>query len=160
MKTVLINEVVKDQLKNVPQLKAGMQVRVYEKVKEKDRERFQIFEGIVIAQKHGKGPSATFTVRKVVDGIGVEKTWPLHSPLIEKIEIVKAPKIKKAKVYFIRKLSPTKIRRKLSMFKSVVPEELKIEEITDTEEVVNEEHKEKMDDKNAEKEINSQKDSL
>jgi large subunit ribosomal protein L19 len=160
MKTDIINEIVKGQLKNVPRLKAGMQVRVYEKVKEKDRERFQIFEGIVIAQKHGKGPSATFTVRKVVDGIGVEKTWPLHSPLIEKIEIVKAPKIKKAKVYFIRKLSPTKIRRKLSMFKSVVPEELKIEEITDTEEVVNEEHKEKMDDKNAEKEINSQKDSL
>ncbi len=160
MKTDIINEIVKGQLKNVPRLKAGMQVRVYEKVKEKDRERFQIFEGIVITQKHGKGPSATFTVRKVVDGIGVEKTWPLHSPLIEKIEIVKAPKIKKAKVYFIRKLSPTKIRRKLSMFKSVVPEELKIEEITDTEEVVNEEHKEKMDDKNAEKEINSQKDSL
>jgi len=160
MKTDIINEIVKGQLKNVPRLKAGMQVRVYEKVKEKDRERFQIFEGIVITQKHGKGPSATFTVRKVVDGIGVEKTWPLHSPLIEKIEIVKAPKIKKAKVYFIRKLSPTKIRRKLSMFKSVVPEELKIEEITDTEEVVNEEHKEKMDDKNAEKKINSQKDSL
>ena len=160
MKTVLINEVVKDQLKNVPQLKAGMQVRVYEKVKEKDKERIQTFEGIVISQKHGKGPGASFTVRKVIDGIGVEKTWPLHSPLIQKIEIIKAPRVRKAKVYFIRKLSPTKIRRKLSVFKSVIPEEVKTEEIIDTEEMANEEHKEKMDDKNAEKKINSQKDSL
>ncbi|HOK20935.1 MAG TPA: 50S ribosomal protein L19 [Candidatus Paceibacterota bacterium] len=128
MNTALINEVTKDQLKNVPLIKAGMQVRVYEKVKEKDRERIQVFEGIVIAQKHGKGPQATFTVRKVVDGIGVEKTWPLHSPSIEKIEIVRAPKVRQSKLYFIRKLSPTKIRRKLSVFKSVVSEKTKLEE--------------------------------
>ena len=112
MKTDIINEIVKGQLKNVPRLKAGMQVRVYEKVKEKDRERFQIFEGIVIAQKHGKGPSATFTVRKVVDGIGVEKTWPLHSPLIEKIEIVKQTKTRRAKLYYLRRAKGKKAKLK------------------------------------------------
>lgn len=119
----LLIEVTKDQLKNIPEIKAGMHIRVHEKIKEKDRERIQIFEGIVLAKKHGKGINATFTVRKVVDGIGVEKTWPLHSPMVEKIEIIKTPRLRRAKLYFLRHLSPTKIRKKLSVFESVVAEQ-------------------------------------
>ena len=122
MNSVLIQELVKNQLKNIPEIKAGAHVRVHEKIKEKNRERIQIFEGFVIAKKHGKGINATFTARKIIDGIGVEKTWPIHSPLIEKIEIIKTPKIGRAKLYFLRRLSPTKIRKKLSVFKTILPE--------------------------------------
>lgn len=130
MNALLIQEVTKEQLKNIPEIKAGMHVRVHEKVKEKDRERIQVFEGIVLARKHGKGINATFTVRKIVDGIGVEKTWPLHSPLIEKIEIIKAPKTRRAKLYYLRNLSVKKTKKKLkkvAAFKEIIKEEPTIE---------------------------------
>jgi large subunit ribosomal protein L19 len=148
MNALLIQEVTKDQLKNIPEIKAGMHVRVHEKVKEKDRERIQIFEGIVLAKKHGKGINATFTVRKVVDGIGVEKTWPLHSPMIEKIEIIKTPRVRRAKLYFLRHLSPTKIRKKLSVFESVVTEQ---ETLTTENAIVNNNEKAEQDIKEPEK---------
>jgi large subunit ribosomal protein L19 len=134
--TTLINEIVKDQLKSVPQIKAGMHVRVHEKVKEKDRERIQVFEGIVLAKKHGKGINATFTVRKIVDGIGVEKTWPLHSPNIEKIEIIKTPKTRRAKLYYLRNLSVKKTKKKLkkvAAFKEIIKEEPTSEKIAEQE---------------------------
>jgi len=134
--TTLINEIVKDQLKNIPEIKAGMHVRVHEKVKEGDRERIQIFEGIVLAKKHGKGINATFTVRKIVDGIGVEKIWPLHSPNIEKIEIIKTPKTRRAKLYYLRNLSVKKTKKKLkkvAAFKEIIKEEPVTEEINNQE---------------------------
>jgi len=129
--TILVNEIVKNQLKNIPDIKSGMHVKVHEKIKEKDRERIQIFEGIVLARKHGKGINATFTVRKIVDGIGVEKIWPLHSPNIEKIEIIKAPKMRRAKLYYLRNLSVKKTKKKLkkvTAFKEIIKEEPSIEE--------------------------------
>jgi len=120
MTTKLI-EFNKQQLRtDLPEIKPGMQIRVYEKIKEGDRERLHAFEGIVIARKHGKGLSATITVRAIISGVGVEKIWPIHSPKIAKIEILKAPLVRRAKLYFLRNLSPKKTRKKLSVFKTLV----------------------------------------
>lgn len=111
----------KQQLRSdLPELKPGMQVRVFERIKEGDRERLQAFEGVVIAQKHGKGASATVTVRAILSGVGVEKIWPIHSPKIAKIEILKTPLVRRAKLYFLRNLSAKKTRKKLSVFKNIV----------------------------------------
>jgi large subunit ribosomal protein L19 len=85
------------------EIKTGDIVRVYQKIKEGGKERTQVFEGIVIARKHGNEIGATITVRKEISGIGVEKIFPIHSPIIEKIEIVKEGKRKRAKLYYLRK---------------------------------------------------------
>jgi len=92
---------MKEEIKN--KIKAGDVVRVYQKIKEGEKERTQIFEGIVIARKHGKEIGATITVRKEISGIGVEKIFPIYSPTIEKIEILKEGKRKRAKLYYLRK---------------------------------------------------------
>jgi large subunit ribosomal protein L19 len=84
-------------------IKAGDIVRVYQRIKEGEKERTQVFEGIVIARKHGNEIGATITVRKEISGIGVEKIFPIHSPTIEKIEILKEGKRKRAKLYYLRK---------------------------------------------------------
>ena len=84
-------------------IKAGDVVRIYQKVKEGGKERTQIFEGIVIARKHGNEIGATITVRREISGIGVEKIFPIHSPTIEKIEILKEGKRKRAKLYYLRR---------------------------------------------------------
>ena len=121
---------------DLPEIRPGMQIRVYERIKEGNRERLQVFEGVVIAKKHGKGLMATITVRAIISGVGVEKIWPIHSPKIAKIEILKTPHVRRAKLYFLRQLSPKKTRKKLSVFKTIIaqPEEKKeIEQITETE---------------------------
>lgn len=92
----------KQVTKAIPEFRAGDLVKVYQKIKEGDKERTQIFEGLVIARKHGKGINASFTVRKVASGVGVEKVYPLYTPFIEKIEVVKSSKVRRAKLYFIR----------------------------------------------------------
>ena len=84
-----------------PKVEVGSTVRVHIKVKEGNRERIQVFEGTVIAKKHG-GVAETFTVRRVSYGVGVEKVFPLHSPIIEKIETVRAGKVRRAKLYYLR----------------------------------------------------------
>lgn len=89
--------------KDIPDIRPGDTVRIYQKTEEKGKQKSQIFEGLVIARKHGKGVSGTVTVRKVISGIGVEKIFPIHSPSIEKIEIIKRSKVKRAKLYFLRK---------------------------------------------------------
>jgi len=91
---------MKEEIKKI---KAGDIVRVYQRIKEGGRERTQVFEGIVIARKHGNEIGATITVRKEISGIGVEKIFPIHSPTIEKIEILKEGKRKRAKLYYLRK---------------------------------------------------------
>jgi large subunit ribosomal protein L19 len=90
---------MKEEIKKI---KAGDVVRVYQRIKEGGKERTQVFEGIVIARKHGKEIGATITVRKEISGIGVEKIFPIHSPTIEKIEILKEGKRKRAKLYYLR----------------------------------------------------------
>ena len=101
-----MNEIIKKieeaQLKeNIDQFNVGDTVRVHNKIKEGNRERIQVFEGIVI-KRQGGSSRETFTVRKTSSGIGVEKTWPLHTPLIEKIEVVRKGKVRRAKLFYLR----------------------------------------------------------
>ena len=87
--------------KDVPVIRVGDTVRVYNKIKEGNRERTQLFEGLVISKKNG-GISETFTVRRIAYGVGVEKNFTLHSPNVEKVEIVRTGKVRRAKLYYIR----------------------------------------------------------
>ena len=97
----LIKELTKSQLKEMPAVNVGDTVKVHVKVKEGARERIQIFEGTVIAKKHG-GIEETFTVRRLSYGVGVEKVFPLHAPSIEKIDVVRHGKVRRAKLYYLR----------------------------------------------------------
>lgn len=97
---------------DVPEIRTGYAVRVHQKIKEGDKQRIQIFEGLVIARKHGQGISSTITVRKVDGGFGVERIFPVHSPSIEKIEIVRKYKVRQSKIYYIRKKSAKEARLK------------------------------------------------
>jgi len=100
--------------RDTPEIKPGMQVRVWQRVKESGKWRSVAFEGTVIAQKHGKGIRSSFTLRRIgIDNVGVEMTWPLHSPTIEKIEILQSPKVRRAKLYYIRERSRSETRAKL-----------------------------------------------
>ena len=101
-----MNEIIKKiedaQMKeNVGNFRVGDTVRVYAKIKEGARERIQMFEGIVLKRQNG-GARETFTVRKISSGVGVEKTWPLHSPVIEKVEVVRHGKVRRAKLTYLR----------------------------------------------------------
>lgn len=101
-----MNEIIKnieaEQLKaEAPQFNVGDTVKVYGKIKEGNRERIQVFEGIVL-KKQGGGVRETFTVRKSSNGVGVEKTWPLHSPNVEKVEVVRRGKVRRAKLNYLR----------------------------------------------------------
>lgn len=100
------------QRKNLD-LRPGDTVRVQQKIVEKGKTRLQAFEGLVIARKHGHEPGATFTVRKVASGVGMEKIFPLYSPNIEKIEILKRSRVRRAKLYYIREKAAKEIRKKM-----------------------------------------------
>lgn len=121
--------ITKAQLKEgLPDIRPGDTVKVHQRIKEKNKERLQAFEGIVLARKHGKGISATITVRRVVSGIGVEKIFPIHSPTIEKIEILKRSKVRRAKLYYLREAKGRKARLKRKDFvQAIVWEEPKEE---------------------------------
>lgn len=100
----IIREITKDQLRtDIPSFRPGDTLRVHVKVVEGNRERIQVFEGIVI-KRRGSGISETFTVRKVSYGVGVERTFPLHSPKIDKIEVKRRGKVRRAKLYYLRNL--------------------------------------------------------
>ena len=101
-----MNEIIKNieaaQLKaSVPEISVGDTVKVYNKIKEGNRERIQVFEGTVIKRQNG-GARETFTVRKNSNGIGVEKTWPVHSPFVDNIEVVRRGKVRRAKLNYLR----------------------------------------------------------
>jgi large subunit ribosomal protein L19 len=98
----IVKHLKEEQLKSMPEFKAGYTVRVHNKIKEGSKERVQIFEGLVIAKKGGKGVNATFTVRKIASGVGVERIFPMHSPNIVKLEVVKSPTVSHAKIYYVR----------------------------------------------------------
>ncbi|OGZ17691.1 MAG: 50S ribosomal protein L19 [Candidatus Nealsonbacteria bacterium RBG_13_37_56] len=100
----------------LPYIRPGDTIKVYQKIKEKDKERIQVFEGVVLARKHGKGISATITVRGIFSGVGVERIFPLHSPIIEKIEVVKRGKVRRAKLYYLREAKGRKGRLKRKDF--------------------------------------------
>ena len=94
-------------------IKSGDTVRVWQKIIEKDKTRLQAFEGLIIAVKHGKEAGATFTVRRVASGVGVEKIFPLYSPNIDSIETLKRSKVRRAKLYHIREKAAKEIRRQM-----------------------------------------------
>lgn len=101
------------------QIKSGATIRVWEAIKEGEKERLSKFEGLVLARKHGNEPGATFTVRTTLGGVGVEKVYPIHSPRIKKVEILSSPrKVRRAKLYYVRELSKRQIRQKLGTGKS------------------------------------------
>ena len=106
-------------------IRAGDTVRVWQKIQEKGKTRLQVFEGLIIARKHGTEPGATFTVRKIASGVGVEKIFPLYSPMIDKIEVVRRSKVRRAKLYYIRKKTAKEIRRKMKGLAEFVPIEYK-----------------------------------
>ena len=98
----IIKNIEDAQLKaQAPEFRVGDTVRVSAKIKEGNRERIQVFEGTVL-KKQGTGVRATFTVRKISNGVGVEKTWPLHSPIVEKVEVVRRGKVRRAKLNYLR----------------------------------------------------------
>ncbi len=102
MNYTIIREIEKEQLKaNVPSFNVGDTVRVYAKVVEGTRERLQMFEGTVIKRQNGS-TRETFTVRRVSYGVGVEKTWPLHSPRVDRIEVIRKGKVRRAKLFYLR----------------------------------------------------------
>ena len=94
-------------------LRSGDTVRVWQKIQEKDKTRLQAFEGLVLSRKHGTEAGATFTVRKVMDGVGVEKIFPIYSPIIDKIEILRRSKVRRAKLYFVREKASKEIKRQM-----------------------------------------------
>lgn len=110
-------------------LRAGDTVRVVQKITErvvekdkvKEKKRLQAFEGLVLARKHGREAGATFTVRRVIDGVGVERIFPLYAPTIEKIEILKRAKVRRAKLYHIRRKAAKEIRRAMRHERTVAP---------------------------------------
>jgi len=114
--------------KDNPRLKTGDLVKVYQKNLDKEGGKPQVFEGLVLARKHGQGLTATITVRKEIKGIGVERIFPLHSPLVEKIEVIKRGKVRRAKLYYLREAKGKKKRVKAQIEKkkpSSIPEEKK-----------------------------------
>ena len=112
MEGVIVSPVNMEERKSLG-LRAGDTVRVHQKIQDKGKTRIQIFEGLVLARKHGDEPGATFTVRKMSGGIGVEKIYPLYSPLIDKLEIVKRAKVRRAKLYYIREKVAREVKRQM-----------------------------------------------
>ena len=144
----ILKSIEHEQLKNkIPELKIGNTVRVHVRIKEGNKERIQVFEGIII-KKQGGGVNATFTVRRISYGVGVEKTFLVHSPMIEKVELVRVGKARRAKLYYLRdrvgKAAKTKEKvgarienREIIIKEEVVPGESVAEEVV-TEEAVQE----------------------
>lgn len=111
----IVDQITKEQLKtDIPEFRAGDTVRVHVKVIEGQRERIQVFEGVVI-KRRGTGISETFVVRKISYGVGVERTLPLHSPKIDKIEVIRRGKVRRAKLYYLRQLRGKAARIKEKM---------------------------------------------
>ncbi|BCJ85228.1 50S ribosomal protein L19 [Effusibacillus dendaii] len=105
MNQELLRQIIDEQLrKDIPSFRPGDTVKVHVKVKEGNRERIQLFEGVVI-KRRGSGISETFTARKISNGVGVERTFPLHSPKIEKIEVARRGRVRRAKLYYLRNLT-------------------------------------------------------
>ena len=121
--------------KSIPNVRPGDTVKVFQKIKDGKKERIQVFEGTVLGKKHRDEVGATITVRKVSKGVAVERIFPLHSPLIQKIEVIKRSKVRRAKLYFLRTAKGQRARLKRKEFDQ--------EEVNKVEEVVEEKEEEK-----------------
>lgn len=114
MQNRIIESIEKAQEKKRPAFRVGDKVSVSVRLKEGDKERIQAFQGVVIARspKSGKGPNATFTVRKISEGVGVERVFPVHSPFVEKIQVLSSSQVRKSRLYYLRSLKGKKARLK------------------------------------------------
>ena len=110
--TNIISPIAIEDRKNLD-IRPGDTVRVWQKIQEKGKTRLQAFEGLVLARKHGTEAGGTFTVRKVIDSVGVEKIFPLYTPMIDKIELLRRSKVRRAKLYFVREKAAKEIRRQM-----------------------------------------------
>ena len=138
MKTQTVQSPVNVSERKNLDIRSGDTIRVWQKIEEKGKIRLQAFEGLVIAKKHGKEAGATFTVRKVASGVGVEKIFPLYSPVIDSIETLKRSKVRRAKLYHIRDKAAKEIRRQMRNIRSApekVETEVEIEEVKEVKEV-------------------------
>lgn len=116
-------------------IKSGDTVRVWQKIKEGGKLRLQAFEGLVLARKHGTEPGATFTVRRVASGVGVERIFPLYSPMINNVETIKRARVRRAKLYYIREKVAREARRQLRrarVIRSDAPEVTTVEAVVET----------------------------
>lgn len=114
----IVKNLKTEQLQEVPAFRVGNTVKVHNRIKEGGKERIQIFEGLVIARKGGNGANATFMVRKISSGVGVERIYPLHSPNIAKIEVIKDDVVRQSKIYYVRKLRDNTPRTRKNTTKS------------------------------------------
>ena len=134
MKTANINTVqspVKIADREKFDIKSGDNIRVWQKIQEGNKTRLQAFEGLVIAVKHGKEAGATFTVRRVASGVGVEKIFPLYSPIIDSIETLKRSKVRRAKLYHVRDKAAKEIRRQMRNIRALPDNAPGEEEVVD-----------------------------
>lgn len=138
MQTAVIETPINVEERKNLDLRPGDTVRVHQRIKEGDKTRLQAFEGLVIARKHGREAGATFTVRKVAAGIGVERIFPLYSPVIEKIEIVKRTKTRRAKLYYVREKAVKELRKREKRVVVTGPHRVGFEEDKEKEVVVEE----------------------
>lgn len=136
MKGATVISPVDTEARKALDIRAGDTVRVWSKIEEKGKTRLQAFEGLVLARKHGREAGATFTVRKVSDGVGIERIFPLYSPMIDKIDLISRSKVRRAKLYYIREKAAKEIRRKMkaTMFTRPEPVEKKEEKAPEAEE--------------------------
>ena len=133
----IIKSIEHEQLKNkIPDLHVGDTIKVHQRIKEGNRERIQVFEGIII-KKQGGGLNATFTVRRVAYGVGVEKTFLVHSPMVEKVELVRVGKARRAKLYYLRDRVGKSAKTKENLAARIENKEITLKEEL-TEEVVEE----------------------
>lgn len=130
-KTEKIQSPVKVADRKSLDIKSGDTVRVWQKIREKDKTRLQAFEGLIIAVKHGKEAGATFTVRRVASGVGVEKIFPLYSPMIDSIETLKRSKVRRAKLYHIRDKAAKEIRRQMRNIRALPDNTPNAEEVVE-----------------------------
>jgi large subunit ribosomal protein L19 len=107
------NYVIAPKADKIPEIRPGWTIKVHQKIQEGDKTRIQVFEGLVIKRSHKNEAGATITVRKITNGVGVERTFPIYSPVIEKFEIVKKAKVRRAKLYYLREKSAKQTRRKI-----------------------------------------------
>lgn len=134
----------KEERKNLA-FKAGDTIRVWSKIQEKGKTRLQAFEGLVLSRKHGKEAGATFIVRKVASGVGVERIFPLYSPNIGKIDILKKAKTRRNKLYYIRTKAVKEVRKRLksvTLIKKIVPKNSPVAEKVEEKKVKEEQNKE------------------
>jgi len=137
MKTadIKISPINMDERKKLD-LRAGDTVKVSQKIQEKGKTRLQIFEGLVLARKHGSEAGATFTVRKVSGGYGIERIFPLYSPMIDKIEVTRRAKVRRAKLYYIRTKAAKEISRQMRHSRMVRTDDAAVAEAAPEEVVV------------------------